>query len=296
MTNKINWDNWSLQIEQQVDNNKISFDYEENPDKLWHELNKIFQESTKAHGAIKKVTKHCKPYWSAELTKLSNELRLARKAYKKRNTDSSLENLQKAKENFEERKQTEGKQFILKRTSNLNSAQAKNFWKEFNKMFKKKSNNEVEPLIDDEGNLITESKEINTTMFSTFFEAKHLKAFNFNEDFCVTVNRMYNEAIDLSAADQNYHDTDINNLNKTITLEEIEKTIKQINSSGKSFDNMSFHPAMLKHLGMNALKYLHKLFNLCMSKRKWVWKTSEVIFLKKQGKDTYSKPGSYGYQ
>ena len=160
-------------------------------------------------------------------------------------------------------------------------------------MFKKKSNNEVEPLIYDEGNLIRESKEINKRMFSTFFEVKHLKAFNFNEDFCVTVNRMYNEAIDLSAADQNYHDTDINNLNKTITLEEIEKTIKQINSSGKSFDNMSFHPAMLKHLGMNALKYLHKLFNLCMSKRKWVWKTSEVIFLKKQGKDTYSKPGSY---
>ena len=30
-----------------------------------------------------------------------------------------------------------------------------------------------------------------------------------------------------------------------------------------------------------------------MSKRKWVWKSSEVIFLKKPGKDTYSKPGSY---
>ena len=86
--NKINWDNWSLQIEQQVDNNKISFDDEENPDKLWYELNKVFVESTKAHGAIKKTTKHCKPYWSAELTKLSNDLRLARKAYKKRNTDS----------------------------------------------------------------------------------------------------------------------------------------------------------------------------------------------------------------
>ena len=82
-------------------------------------------------------------------------------------------------------------------------------------------------------------------MFSTFFEAKHLKAFNFNEEFCATVNRMYNEAIDLSVADQNNPDTDIKNLNKTISLEEIEKNIKQISSSGKSFDNMSFHPAML---------------------------------------------------
>ena len=291
--NKINWEKWSSQIEQQVENNQISFDGEENPDKLWNELNKIFLESTKSHGALKKTTKHSKPYWSKELSKLSNELRLARKSYKKRNTDTSLENLQKAKENFERQKHEEGKEFILKRTSNLNSAQAKNFWKEFNKMFKKKGNNEVEPLIDNEGNLITESKEINNNMFSTFFEAKHLKSFNFDEDFCTTVNRMYNEAIDLSAADQNEPDTDINNLNKTITLEEIEKNIKQINSSGKSFDNMSFHPAMLKHLGRKALKYIHKLFNLCMSKRKWVWKSSEVIFLKKQGKDNYSKPGSY---
>ena len=50
---------------------------------------------------------------------------------------------------------------------------------------------------------------------------------------------------------------------------------------------------MIKHLGEKALKYICKIFNLCMSKRKWVWKSSEVIFLKKPGKDTYSKPGSY---
>ena len=50
---------------------------------------------------------------------------------------------------------------------------------------------------------------------------------------------------------------------------------------------------MIKHLGEKVLKYICKIFNLCMSKRKWVWKSSDVIFLKKPGKDTYSKPGSY---
>ena len=38
---------------------------------------------------------------------------------------------------------------------------------------------------------------------------------------------------------------------------------------------------------------LQKLFNLCLSKQQWVWEAAEVIFLRKAGKDSYSKPGSY---
>ena len=173
--NKINWNNWTLQIEQQIEKKSGSFQNEDDPEILWAEINNIILDSTKTHGGLKRTSKHSKPYWSKELTDLSDKLRLARKAYKQRNTDSSYKNLVLAKENFEQRKQSEGKDFILKRTSNLNSAQAKNFWKEFNKMFKKKADNQVEPLIDDEGNVITETKEINNTMFSTFFEANHFK-------------------------------------------------------------------------------------------------------------------------
>ena len=290
---KVNWDNWSSQIEQKIEDNLTIFENEEDPDKLWKEINNIMLESTKTHGGLKRTSRFSKPYWSTELTELSRQLRLARKAYKRRNTDSSYNNLVEAKENFEQRKQTEGKEFILKRTSNLNSAQAKTFWKEFNKMFKKKTDNQVEPLIDDKGQVKTEKKEINDTMFSTFFEAKHLEPFNFDEEFCNTVNHMYNEAINSPLENQNDEDLDAQNLNKIITIDEIQKTIKQINSSGKSFDNMSFHPTMLKHLRAKTLKYLCKIFNLCMSKKKWVWKSSEVIFLKKPGKETYSKPGSY---
>ena len=290
---RINWENWSAQIEQHMEDNLVSFENEEDPDKLWKGINNIILESTKTHGGLKRTSRYSKPYWSKELTELSNKLRLARKAYKQRNTDSSSKKLAEAKENFEQRKQAEGKEFILKRTANLNSAQAKNFWKEFNKMFKKKADNQVEPLIDDKGHVITETKEINDTMFSTFFEAKHLKAINFNEEFCTTVNFMYNEAINKPLENLIEDDIDVQNLNEIITIQEIEKNIKQINSAGKSFDNMSFHPTMLKHLSKKVLKYICKLFNLCMTKRRWVWKSSEVIFLKKPGKDTYSKPGSY---
>ena len=71
-----------------------------------------------------------------------------------------------------------------------------------------------------------------------------------------------------------------------------KKTIKETKTSGNSFDNMSFHPSILKHLGKKALKVLSKQFNLCISKGKWVWKSSDVIFLKKPGKDGYHQPGS----
>ena len=50
---------------------------------------------------------------------------------------------------------------------------------------------------------------------------------------------------------------------------------------------------MFKHLGALVLKYIQKLANQCLNEGKWIWNKSEVIFLRKGGKDTYSKPGSY---
>ena len=50
---------------------------------------------------------------------------------------------------------------------------------------------------------------------------------------------------------------------------------------------------MFRHLGNRAKNMLEKLFNLCLAKQQWVWEAAEVIFLRKAGKDSYSKPGSY---
>ena len=38
---------------------------------------------------------------------------------------------------------------------------------------------------------------------------------------------------------------------------------------------------------------LERLFNICLATHQWVWEGAEVIFLRKEGKDSYSKPGSY---
>ena len=82
-------------------------------------------------------------------------------------------------------------------------------------------------------------------------------------------------------------------LNSEITETEIKAAIRNYNANGKSSDKEQFNPKMFKHLGDKILKYIKKLANICLNKGKWIWNKSEVIFLRKAGKETYDVPGSY---
>ena len=74
-----------------------------------------------------------KPYWTKELTSLSDKLRKALKAYSTRNTDKNLSVLQEVKHEFEEARKLACQKFILDKTNYLNTAQSCKFWKEFNR-------------------------------------------------------------------------------------------------------------------------------------------------------------------
>ena len=50
---------------------------------------------------------------------------------------------------------------------------------------------------------------------------------------------------------------------------------------------------MLRKFGPKALMLIDHLFNLSLKKMIWPWSTADIVFQKKQGKPTYSKPGSY---
>ena len=50
---------------------------------------------------------------------------------------------------------------------------------------------------------------------------------------------------------------------------------------------------MLKNFGEKALHLLHKIINLCLTNANWLWQDSVIIFLKKEGKDSYASPGAY---
>ena len=288
-----NWQEWTNHIEDTINESLNILMSEDDPYKLWNQLNKIFTEATNLHCGTKKSCSHSKPFWSQSLTLLSNQLKAARKSYVKRNTPRNLDNLNKAREAFDNERKSSCKEFLINKIKNLNSAQSLFFWKEFNKLFKKKTQQHVDPLEDGEGGLLTETKDLDACLFSAFFEGKHLKEGSFDEDFHEKVNELYEKAMeDDSSPSPNETDySHVEALNAPITAEEINKAFKK--TKGKSVDNVNMHPKMLLHLGPNALNIIQKLFNLCLTSHEWVWDSAEVIFLKKDGKESYSKAGSY---
>ena len=130
-------------------------------------------------------------------------------------------------------------------------------------------------------------------MFSTFFEGKHLPMADFDNEFYNEVNQIY-ENILLEMDDSAYTiDSLPEYLNEKITIQEIKNVIKKQKPERKSLDKENFHPKMFKFFGSKAMLLMCKLFNLCFSTGIWVWEEADVIFLKKDGKDSYDVPGSY---
>ena len=287
--NNIKWALWTDDLEQQIEADKEFIDSCEEPAELWEYVEKSINEVTSKHGEMKKSTIHSKPYWTNKLTRLCERMRAARKAYNKRNTDSNKQNMILTKEQFDAARKEECEKFIMDKTKNLNATEAKKFWKEFNKIFMKKTEGGIDPLEDGKGGLVTENDELEGKMFSTFFQCRHMSDVDFDDTFYETVNRLYEE----SKTEVGVEDHAQTEINSHITIEEIEKAIKKTDASKISLDNHQMHPKMLHQFGTNTIRIIQRLFNMCLNKGKWVWNNAEVIFLKKEGKDTYKKPGSY---
>ena len=287
---KIDWRKWSEDLELQIYQNEDYLKNVTDPQILNEFLSKAIQTTTNKHGEKKIITSHSKPFWTPELTILCDKMKEASKLYSKRNTDRNEENLNQAKEAFDEARKMACQNFILDKTKNLNNVQKLKFWKEFNKLFKKKSDHSIEPLIDSQGNILTSTQEIEELMFATFFEGKHLKGTEFDNYFYDMTNTVYNNILKQSYDEEDVYSQD---LNAPISLKEISVSIKNYKSGGKSSDKEEFNPRMFIHLGKRFLKYLQIMANQCLNEGRWIWNKAQVIFLRKSGKDTYSKPGSY---
>ena len=286
---KICWEQWSEDLDRKITASEDYLEKITDPQILSNFLDKTIQTVTNQHGEMKTISKYSRPYWTPELTRLCKEMREARKVYIKRNTDPNEERLKQAKLAFDEARKRECESFIMSKTKDLNSAQRLEFWRKFNKLFNKKNEPGIEPLIDLDGNILTSDSELEECLFSTFFEGSHLQGANFDEIFYEETNNLYEEILHKNECE----DVTIRDLNAEITLAEIKSTIKIYKSNGKSPDKEQFHPKMFKHLTNKTLQYIQKLANQSLEQGRWIWNKSEVIFLRKSGKDTYSKPGSY---
>ena len=284
----IDWKKWSSDLNNTLLSNFNSVMTQEDPQELWNILEKAINHASVSNAKMKKVCSHSKPFWTPKLTQLCNEMRAARKAYQKRNTDDRKDKMVETKERFDEARIEECQNFIMNKTTNLNTAQAKSFWKKFNSLFKKRNKPGIDPLQVSDGSFLTSSTEIEEKMFETFFQCKHMVSGDFDQFFYNTINNLYNDV-----KNEDIFDDEQIELNAKITMMDIRKAIKSTDINKTSLDNFNMHPKMLAHLGDNALHLLEKLFNLCLEKGKWVWNTASGIFLRKAGKKTYSIPGAY---
>ena len=115
---------------------------------------------------------------------------------------------------------------------------------------------------------------------------------NFDAEFYQEVSDLFDQikAVNYQQGPETYDCSNI--LNGEITQQEVMSTIKD-KSPSISFDNCLFHPSMILNLGPNAIAFKTKLFNFCLKSGKWPWDAANVIFLKKEGKDSYAAPGAY---
>ena len=116
-------------------------------------------ETTLKFSECEKLSTHCKPYWTKELTEASKALRIAKKSCLKRNTISDKAIMDLAKEKFDAMRISECQKFIFNKTLNLNVAQCKQFSKEFIRLFASKSDNKVDPLHSDDDSNATDPNE-----------------------------------------------------------------------------------------------------------------------------------------
>ena len=286
------WNKWTQYIEDRITNEMRGFENETNPDILWTKFDQFITESTNLYCKTKKSSSHSKPYWTPALTILSKNLRKARKNYIYRNTDPNLQKLQEAKTLFDEERKLTCEKFLIDTAKNLNAAQAQKFWKDFNKIFKKKTKQKVDPLINENDEFLTENNQLDKCLFGVFFEGRHLIEENFDDVFYREINNIYDQIMndEFNTKSNEELENSISELNRDITIQEIKKAIR---TTGKSVDNYNVHPLMLKNLGDKSYQLLQKIFNLCLRKHIWIWNKAQVIFLRKPGKDSYSKPGSY---
>ena len=284
----INWEKWATDLETELTKYENDLSDIKDPLNLWSLLEKSISNVTSSNASMKKICKHSKPFWTDQLTRLCNEMRIARKAYQKRNTDDRKAEMIRTREAFDEVRKKECEDFIMNKTKNLNIAEAKTFWKKFNALFKKKEKPGIDPLQDDDGSFLTSPEEIEEKMFETFFQCKHMISGDFDDFFYNTVNNLYEEMKSQSNAVEDYTE-----LNSPITMNEIKKAIKSTDMTKTSLDNFNMHPKMLINLRDLPMKILQQLFNLVLKEGKWVWNTASVIFLRKNGKKSYRLPGSY---
>ena len=141
--------------------------------------------------------------------------------------------------------------------------------------------------------MITADKDKEELLYETFFTGKHLLDLPRDQQTDNYVTKEFNKIEHLKCEPIKETGTQDEHCNIHITIEEITAAIKNQDCNDKSCDTDNVHPLILKHLGTKCLHLLQAIYNKCMDTGKWLWKTSYVSFIRKEGKSSYMAPGAY---
>ena len=239
----------------------------------------------------KTVSIHSKPYWCPALTTLSNEALEAKERFKQRSTPRNKATLTESIESFKKALIKEKNEWIRDRLAALNTKDCTQFWRKYKRVFGAKTDNFICNLKDCDL-LVTSEKDKEELLFNTFFTGKHLQNQPNDREHEMHLKNEFSKIKNVSSKSASSYNED-DPLSNPISTDEIKAAIERQETNDKSCDADNIHPIILKHIKANCLHVLQTIFNWCMSTGNWLWKTSDVTFLRKEGKSSYMLPGAY---
>lgn len=300
---KANWITWRAELDS-VFSTKLS-EIELAPDSYscTSDLTTFFQatliKACEEHIPMKKCCVHSKPYWSENLSVLSDSLQSAQTKYLAKSSPHYREIYLKAKEEFKEALVKEKNEWIHNKLEGLNVKESQTFWMRFKRFYGERDDMYIGNLFCPDTGLLKESDaEKEELLFNTFFCGQHLSQADFNEQHYTDLLQDFTEL-----QERNFDIPDLNGsinerdngtlLNDEITPEDVIWSIYRQKCSGKSKDGQNIHPELLKHLPKCAIKFLTLIYNQILNSGDWIWDESYITFIQKSDKPSYLYPGSY---
>ena len=287
--NKADWENWNCEVEAKLWGLELVPGLMQDGHKLWEEYLNIVQEANNKYVPLKTVSIHSKPFWTEKLSESLKQFLTAKGNYQKRSTPYNKEKMREAKDVFSQELITEKNNWVKRRVENVNVNDSTQFWKKYKKVFGINQHNYIGNLASEDSCLITSDAKKERLLYSTFFTGRHLSQLRTDPNHEKVIDNQYKSLL----MDFNNNETINDSLNCNITEAEVIEVIKTINHHDKSCDDDRIHPCILKKLGSTAITTLTSLFNWCLRTGNWIWTTSRVTFIRKEGKNTYTKPDSY---
>ena len=239
-------------------------------DEVWDSFLQVFRECMDE--VVPKMTiqvgkRRTKPLWyNEECGKSENEVNVAKKLFKRRNTPNNLIKISEAEENFNKQSKVAKEEWtrqICKKIKDCNSPGE--MWRQFRLLtsYQDESDDGVLPLLDDSNTPIFEPKEKCKVLQEVFFGRKHIEKEKFDDVFKEEIEQEYEG---LKTKDDIADEEKDSFLNRPLDIRETEAAIQSLKAN-KAPGPDEIYTNLLKEGGDELVKAIHKLFHKSWKKR-----------------------------